>query len=41
MLKNIKNFRDLGGLKTEDGKKVKRGIFFRSAMLNDATDEGY
>ncbi len=34
----IHNFRDLGGIITKDGKKIKSGLFFRSAMLDDATD---
>lgn len=32
------NFRDLGGISTENGKKIKVGIFFRSAMLDEATE---
>ncbi|MFI3228772.1 MAG: tyrosine-protein phosphatase [Bacillota bacterium] len=35
---SIHNFRDLGGISTIDGKKIKSGLFFRSAMLDDATD---
>jgi len=38
-MKKVMNFRDLGGAVTLDGKKVKEGLFFRSAMLNDASDE--
>ena len=33
------NFRDVGGYKTEDGKKVKRGLVFRSGELPRLTDE--
>ena len=34
-IKNKKlNFRDLGGLETEDGKKVRKGLLLRSAKLN-------
>lgn len=36
-LEKVYNFRDLGGIKTSDGKKIKKALFFRSAMLNDAT----
>lgn len=38
-MQKVMNFRDLGGLKTKDGKTIKKGLFFRSAMLNDATEE--
>lgn len=38
-MQKVMNFRDLGGIKTVDGKVIKKGIFFRSAMLNDATEE--
>ncbi|MCP3930065.1 MAG: tyrosine-protein phosphatase [Bacteroidetes bacterium] len=31
------NFRDLGGIPTKDGRKVKWGTFFRSGHLNDLT----
>lgn len=33
------NFRDLGGIPTADGRRVKSGYFYRSAMLDEATDE--
>ena len=32
------NFRDLGGLKTKDGKKIKDGLIFRSAYLPSNLD---
>lgn len=38
-MQKVMNFRDLGGLKTTDGKTIKKGLFFRSAMLNDATEQ--
>jgi len=35
----IKNFRELGGLPTGDGREVRRGVLFRSAHLAAATDD--
>lgn len=35
----IRNLRDLGGIPTIDGHKIKKGIFYRSALLNEITDE--
>ncbi len=35
----IANFRDLGGIKCENGRTVKKGFFYRSAMIDRATDE--
>ncbi|WP_042274820.1 tyrosine-protein phosphatase [[Clostridium] dakarense] len=35
----MKNFRDLGGYKTKDGRIVKKGLFFRSANLNNLNEE--
>lgn len=32
------NFRDLGGIPTKDGKKIKKGLFFRSGLLDFADD---
>lgn len=32
-MKNAANFRDLGGIRTADGKKVKHGMLFRSGKL--------
>src|SRR5262245_4427188 len=32
------NFRDLGGYRTADGRKVRRGAVFRSAHLGGLTD---
>lgn len=34
----VLNFRDMGGYLTEDGQKVKRGIFFRAAELTGMTE---
>lgn len=34
----IRNFRDMGGYETTDGRKVKHGLFFRSAALAGITD---
>lgn len=36
----VKNFRDLGGLIGENGKRVRRGLVFRSAKLDKITPEG-
>lgn len=33
----ILNFRDLGGIPTQNGKRVKTGLFFRCAMLEEAS----
>lgn len=33
------NFRDMGGLETNDGRKVKKGILFRAAELTGLTKE--
>lgn len=35
----VKNFRDLGGIPAKDGRRVKGGLFFRSAFLDEATEE--
>lgn len=35
----VQNFRDLGGYETKDGRKMKRGLFFRSAQLSQMTDK--
>ena len=34
-----RNFRDLGGYKTTDGRRVKRGLIFRSGELPNLTDK--
>lgn len=33
----VPNFRDMGGYKTTDGRRVKRGLFYRSAALGKMT----
>ena len=38
-IKGQKNFRDLGGFITEDGKSVKWGMVFRSGELSALTDD--
>ncbi|MGI6213896.1 MAG: tyrosine-protein phosphatase [Christensenellales bacterium] len=37
-MEKVLNFRDLGGIPVAGGKKVKSGLFYRSGMLNDATE---
>lgn len=38
-LAGVRNFRDVGGLPTVDGRRVKQGVLFRSGHLAHATDE--
>ncbi|MGP4088274.1 tyrosine-protein phosphatase [Streptomyces sp. KR55] len=38
-LAGVRNFRDVGGLPTEDGRRVRYGVLFRSGHLAHATDE--
>ncbi len=33
------NFRDLGGYRTSDGRRIRRGLVFRSAHLGNLTDQ--
>ena len=40
-LEGARNFRDLGGYKTEDGRTVKWGLVYRSGVLHDLTDDAY
>ena len=38
----LTNFRELGGYKASDGRRIKHGIFFRSSkLMNLSTDEDY
>lgn len=36
----VENMRDLGGLKTSDGKTIRYGIIYRSANLDSITEKG-
>ncbi|MBB5125592.1 protein-tyrosine phosphatase [Streptomyces albaduncus] len=38
-LARVRNFRDVGGLPTVDGRRVRHGVLFRSGHLAHATDE--
>jgi protein-tyrosine phosphatase len=38
-LTGVRNFRDVGGLPTVDGRRVRQGVLFRSGHLAHATDE--
>lgn len=35
------NFRDIGGYQTTDGRQVRRGVLYRSARLNELTDDDH
>ncbi|MBW1601991.1 tyrosine-protein phosphatase [Streptomyces sp. JJ66] len=39
VLAGVRNFRDLGGLPTTDGRRVRQGMLFRSGHLARATDQ--
>lgn len=39
VLTGVRNFRDLGGLPTADGRRVRPGVLFRSGHLAHATEE--
>ncbi|MBR2337025.1 MAG: tyrosine-protein phosphatase [Clostridia bacterium] len=39
-VEGVDNFRDIGGYKTEDGKTLRLGMIYRSARLEDATENG-
>lgn len=36
----VKNFRDIGGYRTADGRTVQRGVFYRSGALGSMTPQG-
>ena len=38
-MRTISNVRELGGYKTADGKRIRKGVLFRSAALTDASQE--
>ncbi len=38
LLDRVENFRDVGGHRTTDGRRMRRGCVFRSGHLADATD---
>ncbi|MEV0640685.1 tyrosine-protein phosphatase [Streptomyces sp. NPDC050619] len=38
-LAGVRNFRDVGGLPTEDGRRVRYGVLFRSGHLAHATEQ--
>lgn len=40
-MQGSRNFRDLGGYQTKDGKTVKPGLLFRSGVLHHLTDSDY
>lgn len=40
LLEGTRNFRDLGGLRTADGRMVKPGLFYRSGPLGSLTEKG-
>ena len=39
-IEGVANFRDVGGYKTADGKRVRRGLVYRSGSLAQLTDAG-
>jgi protein-tyrosine phosphatase len=39
VLKNAPNFRDLGGVRTADGRVVRSGVVFRSGVLDQLDDD--
>ncbi|GEB47608.1 MULTISPECIES: tyrosine-protein phosphatase [Streptomyces] len=39
LLSGVRNFRDVGGLPTVDGRRVRKGVLYRSGHLAHATDE--
>ncbi len=39
MLRNAPNFRDLGGVRTADGRVVRSGVVFRSGVLDQLDDD--
>lgn len=38
-MEKIFNFRELGGIPADGGRKVKQGIFFRSSLLDEASEK--
>lgn len=38
-INGVANFRELGGIKTKDGKKIKHGYFYRSGQLGEIKEK--
>ncbi|MBQ7923273.1 MAG: tyrosine-protein phosphatase [Clostridia bacterium] len=36
----VYNIRDIGGWKTEDGRRIKQGLIYRGSYMNEITEEG-